>query len=663
MSISQEIKSRLDLVEIVEEYLPLRKSGSSYSGFCPFHPNTRTPAFVVFPESQTWRCFGACAEGGDVFSFVMKKEGWDFKEALRHLAERAGVELTPLSPRQQARQEVEDRLALLLDAAADYFHQLMLYAPQAEKARAYVADRQLSEETLATFRVGFALDSWDACRTHFLGQGYVLDELLEAGLLSKNDERGTTYDRFRDRLMIPIQDVSGRTVGFGARTLAPDGIPKYLNSPQTTLFDKSRLLFGLDTARRHIREARQAVIVEGYMDVMQAHQHGFRNVVAQMGTALTEPQLALLKRTTKRFVLALDADEAGAQATLRSLEVARQALDREAEVGGFDPRGLIRHEGRLQADIRIVTLPAGRDPDQIIRDDPGRWPALVAEARPVVAYVIDTYVGALDPGDAKAKTEAAAKILPLIGDVADPVEREHYRQHLARALGVDERALRKMQASERPARGGPARSGARPVDPHAGKTGRPPSGKPRFELGKLFLTEQREIHYLRQVLGRPHLLSEVDDSLRRQEQPAISESDFGVAEDRMLFGRLRGLVYAGGFAGLDDLSAGLDHSSAQRLAYLLDDAVETSLAGRVGPTTETADSLALSMLNCRAETIRQQMNDLKQLMSQPDREQHAEVLATIGQMQTRLLAIDRARAAMLTLNRRRSEERRALRPG
>ena len=332
MSVTEEIKSRLDIVDIISDYLPLRKSGRSYAGFCPFHQNTRTPAFYVFPETQTWHCFGACAEGGDLFSFVMKREGWDFKEALAKMAAKAGVELEPLRPVNRERLAVENKMAALLAAAADYFHMLFLHAPEAEEARRYVTERALNEETIETFKLGFALNSWGACRTHFQDQGYSDQELLEAGLLTENLDKGTRYDRFRNRLMIPIRDVNGRIAGFGARTLEKEGIPKYLNSPQTRLFDKSALLYGLDSAKRHIREARQVVIVEGYMDVMQGWQAGFRNMVAQMGTALTEPQLRQLKRYTKRFILALDADAAGQKATMRGLQVARETL----ESGGGD---------------------------------------------------------------------------------------------------------------------------------------------------------------------------------------------------------------------------------------------------------------------------------------------------------------------------------------
>lgn len=197
MSVTQEIKDRLDIIDIVSEQVSLRKSGKNYAGLCPFHSNTRTPSFYVFPDTQTWHCFGACAEGGDLFNYVMKKQGWDFKETLTYLARRAGVQLEELSPQQQKRRVAEDKIVDLLTAAAEYFHQLLLHAPEAKFARDYVEKRELTPATLATFQVGFALNAWDACRTHFNNQGYSDDDLLKAGLLSENEERGTRYDRFR----------------------------------------------------------------------------------------------------------------------------------------------------------------------------------------------------------------------------------------------------------------------------------------------------------------------------------------------------------------------------------------------------------------------------------------------------------------------------------
>jgi len=568
MSVTDEIKSRLDIVDVVSDYLPLRKSGTSYSGFCPFHPNTRTPAFVVFPNTQTWRCFGACAEGGDVFSFLMKKEGWDFKETLTELAQRTGVELKPLEPVNKELQTQEDRLADLLLASADYFHQLLLYAPQAEDARQYVAERGLTEETVALFKIGFALNSWDACRNHFNAQGYKDEELLEAGLLTLNEEKGTRYDRFRNRLMIPIRNVNEAVAGFGARTLDPDGLPKYLNSPQTLLFDKSHLLFGLDMAKRHIREAHQVVIVEGYMDVMQGWQAGFHNVVAQMGTALTDSQLRQVKRYTKRFVLALDADAAGVQATMRSLEVARKTLDRETDVR-FDARGLVRHEGRLQADIRVATLPEGYDPDQLIRSDPGEWTALISKAKPLVAYVIDLVTLDLDMEDAKAKTVIARQVLPLINDVVDPIEREHYRQLLARRLKVDERVLLQVSlpADKRPVRKERASGQDQPEEA-------PPKVQGATGLSAVFFdrsaaTELRREDFLRQCLAYPQLIVKINNQLAKNQQSAVSEDDFSRPEDQVLWRQLRSKSVRWPVAASEEMWDSLEEGFARDRAQAL----------------------------------------------------------------------------------------------
>jgi DNA primase len=661
MSVSEEIKSRLDIVDIVGEHVRLRKSGNSYTGFCPFHSNSRTPAFVVFPNSQTWRCFGACAEGGDIFAFVMKKEGWEFKEALAHLAQRAGVTLEDRRL-DKAQQEEAEKLGDLLAAAADYFHQLLLYAPQAEVARRYVTKRSFTPETVETFKIGFTLDSWDACRTHFNMQGYSDEDLVDAGLLTENQEKGTRYDRFRNRLMIPIRDVNGRIVGFGARTLDPDGIPKYLNSPQTTLFDKSRLLYGLDLARRHIREARQAVIVEGYMDVIQAYQAGFSNVVAQMGTALTGEQLALLKRYTRRFVIALDADAAGAQATLRSLQVARESLDRETD-RRFDARGLVRHEGRLQADIRIASLPPDKDPDNVIRADPAAWDRLVGQARPVVEYVIKVATEDLDLKDAKAKTAVAQQILPLISDVADPIEREHYRQLLARTLRVDERALRQVALPAPPARrtvaakSGPVRAvsaqAASPDLPNGRTSG---SAAGRALISRPIDIRLREANYLRQCLCYPQLVAQVNQKLQQQNQQAVNEADFSAVEDRAIWRQIRQRLNNTSVVTSADLCDSLrDKALQDRLGFLLNlpEDPESEL-------DRLPDSLVLSILDCRGEKVRELISAVEQLFNDRDSQADPETLSVYRQelvkLNGALASFKKARSAMSATNRRLAEE-------
>jgi len=449
MGVVDEIKERLDIVDVIGAYVPLQKAGRYYRALCPFHAE-KTPSFYVFPDSQRWHCFGACGEGGDIFTFVMKREGWDFATALEELARRAGVVLRPRTPEQARMDEENARLQAAVAEAARYYHHLLLHAPEAARAREYLARRGLSSETILRFQLGYSLPAWDALRAHLTGRGFTPAELVRAGLLVERED-GSTYDRFRDRLMIPIRDPHGTTVGFGARTLEADGVPKYINSPQTPLFDKGRLLFGLDMARDAIRREECVVVVEGYMDVMQAHQAGFGNVVAQMGTALTETQVRLLKRYTRRLILALDPDAAGIQATLRGLEVAREAMDREL-TPVFNPRGLVGFERRLGAEIRVLTLPPGNDPDDLIRQDPARWPVLVRESLPVVEFVLGQLLRQTDLEDAKGRARVVEAMLPLLRDVGDPVERETYAQKVARALRLDARTvLARLYEAERQA--------------------------------------------------------------------------------------------------------------------------------------------------------------------------------------------------------------------
>ncbi|OGT27906.1 MAG: DNA primase, partial [Gammaproteobacteria bacterium RBG_16_66_13] len=426
MTAVDEVKERIDIVELIGETVKLRKSGRNYTGFCPFHPNTRTPAFVVFPDTGTWRCFGACNEGGDAFRFLMKKEGWDFPEALQFLAQRAGVELVRRGPEAEAEPEAQARLREVLEAAASFYRHHLVETPAGQPVMDYLHGRGLNDEILEAFGVGYAPDAWTATRQHLQDRGFSDSELAEAGMTTEGRD-GTPGDRFRHRIIFPIRDSRGRLCGFGARAIDLQAQPKFLNSPQTSLFDKGRLLYGLDRARRSIRQMEQAVLVEGYFDVIGLHQAGFSNAVSPMGTALTEDQLRLLKRSSRRMVLALDADVAGDQATLRGLDTARQALDRQSELV-FDPRGFIRFEGRLDAEIRVVSLPPGKDPDEIVNQDPAAWATLVEGALPVVEYVLDALTATRRLEDPKVKAEIAQQIQPLIEDVADPVERNAYVQ-------------------------------------------------------------------------------------------------------------------------------------------------------------------------------------------------------------------------------------------
>jgi len=380
MSVTDEIKTRIDIVNYVQRFVPsLKKAGRNYKACCPFH-NEKTPSFVVNPERQTWRCFGACAEGGDLFTFAQKANGWDFREALRELGQEAGVQVRPQTAEQKSRSEHLDRLRGLLAAAAEHYHSHLLGA-EGLGAFSYVRDKRgLTEDTIKRFQIGYAPNRWEGLLKMLRGLGYGEAEIIEAGLAIRS-ERGRVYDRFRQRMMIPIRDERGRVVGFGGRVLDPQDHPKYINSPQTPLFDKSRLLFGLDRARRAIRDTETVVIVEGYLDVIQAHQAGYRNVVAQMGTAMTEAQVRLVApRHARKIVMALDADEAGQNATRRSLEVARQTLAKD-------------FAGKLSVDVRILQIPAGKDPDDFLREFPTGWDALVDGAQPIADFVIDMETG------------------------------------------------------------------------------------------------------------------------------------------------------------------------------------------------------------------------------------------------------------------------------
>jgi len=525
MSVIDEIKSQIDVVDLIGETVNLRKSGKNYTGFCPFHPNTRTPAFVVFPETGTWRCFGQCNEGGDIFGFVMKKEGWDFSEALRYLADRAGVQLKPQTPEQQKAAEEYDELRILMEDAVTFYRHNLLNTPAGKLALDYLhVKRALNDEILEAFGIGYAPHSWEATMQYFLGKGFTMDQLVATGLVTEREDGGV-YDRFRHRIMFPIRDYRGRMAGFGARILDPDDVPKFLNSPQTVLFDKSRTLYGLDRARKAIRARDQVVIVEGYLDVVALHQAGYENVVSPMGTALTEYQLRQLKRFSRNIVLALDPDAAGDQATLRGLEVARQAMDREQEPV-FDARGLLRHEARLQADIRVSTLPEGLDPDEVVNRDPDEWQQIVDSARPVVIHVMESLAAGKDLDDPKVKDEIAAQVLPLIRDVPSAIERDAYRQRLARLLKVNERTLQDFRSVVGRPRAAVRRRGARL------HTQPPPE---KSLVSSHMSGSTLETHCLGILIRLPELLYKVDRVLQTGNLSRLSAEDFQHTEHRTMF--------------------------------------------------------------------------------------------------------------------------------
>ena len=376
----------------------------------------------------------------------MRRQQIDFREALRVLAERAGVALEASTRATSEREERRRRLNSLNDAAAIFYQRKLAESPDAAAARNYVDERGIDAETQQAFGLGYASDEPDALLTYLTARGHTPDELVAAGLAIET-EHGA-IDRFHARLLFPIRDARGRAVGFGGRTLSNDS-PKYLNTPQTEIFDKSRLLYGLDRARDAIRERDRIVIVEGYMDVIAAHQHGQINTVASMGTSLTEAQVTLIKPLTRNVVLALDADAAGAAATLRGIEVGREVMGRES-LPVPDPRGLVRLQDTLAADIRIAELPEGRDPDALIRVDPNQWTEILERAPTFLDYRFTAAVGARDLENARERAALVEELSPLVAAIAEPVVRDEYLQRLARLARLETNALRQRLQQRRP---------------------------------------------------------------------------------------------------------------------------------------------------------------------------------------------------------------------
>ncbi len=456
-----DVKAALDIVETVRGYVPaLVRSGRSFKAPCPFH-SERTPSFIVDPERRTWHCFGACATGGDVIEFVRRIEGLDFREALRRCAERAGVELRPPTQREQRAREEHERLLRANEAAALFF-QAALRGPAGAAALAYAQQRGLDTAALDAWQLGYAPDEWRGLTDYLLARGFTEGDLAAAGLAAPGD-RGA-YDRFRDRLIFPTRDARGRLVGFGARALRADQEPKYLNTAQTPLFDKSGTLYGLDRAGPEARRADRLVVVEGYMDVIGCHQAGILNVVASMGTSITEKQMALAQRYTANVVLMLDADSAGSAAALRGVEVASGAAPTGA-APTIDWRGLISYQDVLRADIRVVALPAGEDPDSLARADPDRLRALLEAAQPVAEHLFNAAASTIVAGDPRSRSHAVEVLAPTVAATTDPVLRAHYVTRLARLGQVDEQTVLALLArggrAARPAPVGPSAAVAR----------------------------------------------------------------------------------------------------------------------------------------------------------------------------------------------------------
>jgi len=423
MSDRDEIKSKLDIVEVIREYVPVKAVGANFQSLCPFH-NEKTPSFVISPEKQIWHCFG-CGKGGDVFSFVMEKEGLNFIEALRILAQKAGVILKNENTENRSKR---NRLLDIMELAGKYYAHL-LKAQTGQKAKEYLLRRGLKEETIEDWQLGYSPDSWSGLYDFLLsrprlGRKYNDEEILATGLIIKKEgsavEGRRYYDRFRDRIMFPILDVNNNFVAFTAR-INPDKektekMGKYINSPQTEIYDKSRVLFALNKAKEAIRKSDLAIVVEGQMDAIACHNYGFKNVVASSGTALTTEQVTLIKRFTKNLALAFDMDEAGQNATDKGIK--------EALAQGLN--------------IKIIILPFSKDPDDCLRENPDDFRVAIEKAQPILEYYFNKVSAGLDLEKIENKTIVRDKMFAMINLVPNKSDQGYWLKRISEELDFSE---------------------------------------------------------------------------------------------------------------------------------------------------------------------------------------------------------------------------------
>ena len=468
--VAAEVKSKLSIVDVVGESVQLRKAGTTLKGLCPFH-GEKTPSFVVTPARESWHCFG-CGEGGDIFSFVMRREGLTFPEALKRLAAKAGIQIDERTTRDDARKA---RLREVLEQAIAFYHVVLTQSKAGAPALEYLHGRGFTDETIDKFQLGWAPEGWDQMIKMLQSRRNVdVGDLAEVGLTSSRPNSRGAYDKFRSRIIFPIRDASGAAVGIGGRILpgtkaaADSNAPKYLNSPATVLFDKSRTLYLIERARGEMRRGDEAVLVEGYTDALMAHQAGFENVVASLGTALTPAQVAVIARYAREIVLAYDVDPAGQHA---------------GSIGGAE---LVRLIGSLSEEetgieitrVRVARLPEGKDPDEVIRESPDLWRESIRTAQPIIPFLIDYYAKAFNVRTAEGQRQAAAAVIPLLRLVANRVVRNDYVVTLGHRIRVDEHVLLEALHAQNQSPGAPAPdrsiAPAHPVDSPPTRSSRPP---------------------------------------------------------------------------------------------------------------------------------------------------------------------------------------------
>lgn len=412
----EEIKNRLDIVEVVGSYIKLSKAGANFRAPCPFH-SEKKPSFFVSPARQIWHCFG-CNQGGDIFKFVMQIEGIDFGDALRLLAHKASVELKKQSPEYAKWKSERERLYEICELACCFFEKQLEEGTTGKEAKKYLLGRGITEESLKKWRVGYSPDVWQGLSDFLTSCGYRKDEIQKAGL-ALTSEKGSFYDRFRGRIIFPIFDLNSQVVGFGGRIFKSDDPAKYVNSPSTLLYDKSRILYGLDKAKMEIRKRNYCILVEGYVDLILVSQAGSQNAVATSGTALTSYQLQILKRYSENLHLAFDMDLAGDSATKRGIDL--------AQVQGFN--------------IRIITMPGEKDPADVISHNTQDWANLLQKTKSIPEFYFETTFSRISSETPEGKREISKILLPVIKRILNRIEQSHWEQELAKKLGVKEEVI------------------------------------------------------------------------------------------------------------------------------------------------------------------------------------------------------------------------------
>ncbi len=410
----EEIKNKLDITDVVREYVNLEKAGSNYRAPCPFHPE-KTPSFFVNQARQIWRCFGSCSEGGDMFSFVMKIEGVEFGDALRILAKKAGVELKKQNPEVETKRK---RLFDICEITTLFYERQLQQSKNGKEIKKYLSERGVTEESIKEWRVGYAPTAKDSLSKFLIGEGYRKEEIKEAGV--STGKGNYSFDRFRARIIFPIFNLSGYPVGFGGRVFdRKDERAKYINTPATTLYDKSAIMYGMHRAKVGIRKKGFAVITEGYTDVIMCHQVGQDNVISSSGTALASKQLDILGRYTKKILTAFDMDDAGGKATKKGIDI---ALEKEF-------------------DVKVIMMPEKEDPADIILREPKEWEKYVKEAKPVINFYFKNILSKHDLSDPHEKGKAAKELLMEIRKIKNSIERSHFVSELSQKLGVSENAV------------------------------------------------------------------------------------------------------------------------------------------------------------------------------------------------------------------------------